>query len=174
MANTEFGYYRVKCSKCGLYDEIIGGIKTHKCTHCGYRNKLNYDEAIPIENPFVNLYSASDNQEFIIDEESVRKAKWTIAAWIFGIIAIILCSVLMCNPSSEESEKIEVQASVRTYIQMRLNDPGSYRTMGWDIQKTNTGFIVRHRYRAKNLFGGYVVEDCTVHLDKNYNVIAYY
>ncbi|MGH9628139.1 MAG: hypothetical protein ACRD7E_07335, partial [Bryobacteraceae bacterium] len=35
-----------------------------------------------------------------------------------------------------------------------------YQSIEWSpVVKTTTGYVVRHKYRAKNSFGGYVVEE---------------
>jgi hypothetical protein len=69
------------------------------------------------------------------------------------------------------------QASVRMYLRNNyLKDPESYKAISWDVSESSGGsykYIVRHKFRAKNSFGGYVVENGMFYLDSNYNVIYF-
>lgn len=51
-------------------------------------------------------------------------------------------------------------SQVEDYLKSHLNDPDSYQSITWYkvIKKGNGNFIVLHKYRAKNTFGGYVVK----------------
>jgi len=63
------------------------------------------------------------------------------------------------------------QASVRMYLRNNyLKDPKSYESISWNVRESSNGFIVHHKFRAKNSFGGYVVENGVFYLDANYNV----
>lgn len=47
-----------------------------------------------------------------------------------------------------------------------LIDPLSYQPIEWSpVQQVNDGYWVRHQYRARNSFGGYVVMDQVFHLN---------
>ncbi len=49
---------------------------------------------------------------------------------------------------------------VERYLQMTLKDPDSYKGIEWSpIAKNCDGYSVRHKYRAKNSFGGYVIDE---------------
>lgn len=54
MADPNQVYY-AKCPHCGQVDIVYGGQKTHKCSSCGTRNKLDFDDSSMIvgqaENP---------------------------------------------------------------------------------------------------------------------------
>lgn len=45
---AQINNYKFRCDQCGQYDIIPAGIKTHKCSHCGYRNKVSLEGAIPV------------------------------------------------------------------------------------------------------------------------------
>lgn len=62
---------------------------------------------------------------------------------------------------------------VKDYLKKNLKDPDSYESIEWsDVVKQSDGtFRVRHKYRAKNSFGGYVIENQLFVLDNNGNVI---
>jgi hypothetical protein len=60
---------------------------------------------------------------------------------------------------------------VKRFLKRNLNNPGSYESIEWgNVKKTSEGYAVRHKYRAKNGFGGYVVEDQVFYLDFEGNV----
>lgn len=68
-------------------------------------------------------------------------------------------------------------ASVRQvehYLKSNLKDPDSYDGMEWSsVTKLDAGgFMVRHKYRAKNSFGGYIIENQIFTLDEKGAVIA--
>lgn len=53
-----------------------------------------------------------------------------------------------------------------------LRDPDSYESIEWsEVKRKDDGYYVRHKYRAKNGFGGYVVTNQLFHLDFNGNVV---
>ena len=53
-----------------------------------------------------------------------------------------------------------------------LRDPDSYESIEWsEVKEKNDGYYVRHKYRAKNGFGGYVVANQLFHLDFSGNVV---
>ena len=63
-------------------------------------------------------------------------------------------------------------SQVKAWLKANLNDPGSLEFIEWSpVQKTDDGgFMVRAKYRAKNSFGGYVVENRVFFLDSAGNV----
>lgn len=81
----------------------------------------------------------------------------------------------------DPTKKVKVENSawdssvwqVEKYLEKNLNDPKSYEGIEWsEVTKTGSdGFMVRHKYRAKNSFGGYVIANQVFHLDSEGNVI---
>lgn len=65
---------------------------------------------------------------------------------------------------------------VENYLKNTLKDPDSYEGIEWsNVIKNNDGtFVVRHKYRAKNSFGGYVVSNQMFMLDARGKVIDSY
>jgi len=62
---------------------------------------------------------------------------------------------------------------VKNYLNKTLKDPKSYESIEWGtVNEKNGYYFVNHKYRAKNSFGGYVIETCTFKLDDNGNVIS--
>lgn len=62
---------------------------------------------------------------------------------------------------------------VKEYLKYKyLRDPDSYESIEWsEVKRKDDGYYVRHKYRAKNGFGGYVVANQLFHLDFSGNVI---
>lgn len=61
---------------------------------------------------------------------------------------------------------------VKNYLKKTLKDPDSYEGVEWSkIIEVNGNYQVRHTFRAKNSFGGYVVETYNFTLDSNGTVI---
>ena len=78
----------------------------------------------------------------------------------------------------EKGNKIENSAwdgsvsQVKKYLQNNLKDPNSYESIEWGkVIENENGYIIRHKYRAKNSFGGYTIENNIFHLDLKGNVI---
>lgn len=63
---------------------------------------------------------------------------------------------------------------VEQYLKNNLKDPDSYQSIAWDkVSKMPNGtYVVRHKFRAKNSFGGFSVEDKLFFLDANGNVVG--
>ena len=63
---------------------------------------------------------------------------------------------------------------VERYLKRNLKDPSSLNVIEWGnvVPGADGGFVVRVKYRAKNSFGGYVVEDQVFSLDAQGNVIG--
>ena len=61
---------------------------------------------------------------------------------------------------------------VEDYLERTLRDPDSYESIEWsEVKQKDDGFYVRHKYKAKNGFGGYVVTNQLFHLDFSGNVV---
>lgn len=61
---------------------------------------------------------------------------------------------------------------VERYLKRNLKDPSSLNVIEWGnvVPGTDGGFMVRVKYRAKNSFGGYVIEHQVFSLDAQGNV----
>ncbi len=61
---------------------------------------------------------------------------------------------------------------VEDYLERTLRDPNSYESIEWsEVKRKDDGYYVRHKYRAKNGLGGYVVANQLFHLDFNGDVV---
>ena len=64
-------------------------------------------------------------------------------------------------------------SQVKKYLRSNLKDPDSYESIEWgNVVKTDNGYMVRHKYRAKNSFGGYMVDNNVFYLDFQGNVVS--
>jgi uncharacterized protein YyaL (SSP411 family) len=55
---------------------------------------------------------------------------------------------------------------VVTYLKENLKDPRSYESISWSkVMQKDGNYFVRHKYRSKNSFGGYVVENKLFYID---------
>jgi hypothetical protein len=62
---------------------------------------------------------------------------------------------------------------VKQYLKKNLKDPDSLEYIEWSpVQKSRDGYIVRCKYRAKNSFGGYVIENQIFTLDPRGNILS--
>ena len=61
---------------------------------------------------------------------------------------------------------------VEDYLENTLRNSDSYESIEWsEVKQKDDGYYVRHKYRAKNGFGGYVVSNQLFHLDFSGNVV---
>lgn len=99
---------------------------------------------------------------------------------IFAIMPIIFPSESSSNKTS--SHKI-VEGSgwdgsvwqVKSWLKSNLKDPSSVKYIEWSNvnDEENGGFSVRVKYRAKNSFGGYSIENKIFYLNSSGNVTYY-
>ena len=63
---------------------------------------------------------------------------------------------------------------VKRYVKKHLKDPSSYESVSWGtVRKVGNNYEVSHTYRARNSFGGYVVEGGVFVLNDKGQVIKY-
>lgn len=55
---------------------------------------------------------------------------------------------------------------VEAYLKGNLKDPRSYESISWSkVMHKDSYYLVRHEYRAKNTYGGYVIENKLFYID---------
>ncbi len=162
--------YCVKCPECGgelLLPKSLENEKFISHPSCGkvFRNPLYQPQSYEIP-------------------RSARNVKY----WIGGLVAIILFVAVYGGfeegPNTTKIETVSNSAfdasvwQVKHYLKKHyLKDPRSYESIEWSPVHPNeingnVGYWVRHKFRAKNSFGGYVVENKIFHLDREGNVIG--
>ena len=64
---------------------------------------------------------------------------------------------------------------VKNYLKANLLDPNSYESINWGyvdkVNKEDYTYVVRHKYRAKNSFGGYVIENKVFFLSNSVRIV---
>lgn len=161
---------QMQCSNCGINLTIDEGLKNEeyiKCLSCG----------CIIQNPI-----------YIQNKKNKERRQW-IAVLIFLVVVIIFnISSREYSTSSKGNNRIEnygsnkgpsqtkAMAGVRVYLKRHyLKDPDSYEGISWEAfgiyNKDNNTYFALHKYRAKNSYGGYVVEEKLFVLDSDGNVI---
>lgn len=64
-------------------------------------------------------------------------------------------------------------SQVVKYLKNNLKDPNSYESIEWgNVTETDNGYVVRHKYKAKNSFGGYVIEHQLFYIDWQGNITS--
>lgn len=112
------------------------------------------------------------------------KAIFFIILFIIAIIGYFIRSNNNSTDGIDAKQEIVTNSSfdasvsqVENYLkQQYLKDPDSYESISWSkVQIFDDGlnykYMVRHKFRAKNGFGGYNVENKVFYLDKDGNVI---
>lgn len=109
----------------------------------------------------------------------MNKIKLFLSAVVIGTFLLSAAGSGDDSSNSNETKEVVYNSSwdgsvrqVKDYLKKNLKDPDSYESIEWsDVVKQSDGsFRVRHKYRAKNGFGGYVVESKVFVLDKDGNV----
>lgn len=158
-----------------------------QCSNCGIN--LTIDEGLKMRstlNAFLVVVLFKIPSTYKIKNKERRQ--W-IAVLIFLVVVIIFnISSREYSTSSKGNNRIEnygsnkgpsqtkAMAGVRVYLKRHyLKDPDSYEGISWEAfgiyNKDNNTYFALHKYRAKNSYGGYVVEEKLFVLDSDGNVI---
>lgn len=151
--------------------------KSFMCPHCGCENKLYEDH---IKYRYLNCGWCNNTIENQFYKKTIMDlAKdnwWKIAITIFIFTTYIIGANTDPNSIStpiENSEWDGSVAQVKQYLKRNLKDPDSYEGIEWSkVTKVGNQYKVRHKYRAKNSFGGYVIEEFIFTLNEDGNVIS--
>ncbi len=113
-----------------------------------------------------------------VTPEMLEKAKKNSkAANTFGIGCAIMFTILFiafCVPSKDKPKEYKViqyesgaVVPVKMYLKQNLKDPKSVEYISWSkmFRNENGYYQVTVKYRAKNSFGGYVIEENTFLID---------
>lgn len=64
-------------------------------------------------------------------------------------------------------------SQLKKYLKNNLSDPDSYESIEWsEVKNVDGKYIIRHKYRAKNALGGYVIKNQVFELNLNGDVIS--
>jgi len=118
-------------------------------------------------------------------EELKKQKSAKGCAMILGIIIVLILLIIFVpeqkvavKPIVYQSEYDASVSQVVQYLQSNLKDPSSYESIEWS-NLTNIGqynsknyyWMIRHKYRAKNSFGGYSIENQAFYLDSLGNIL---
>ena len=157
---------QVRCVKCGKNTPA----EVAYCVYCGEKHEV-----------FSGTPETSTNEAPLQAPAGDRTRNMIIGVVAFVAVIVfvaVACGILMSgNHTPTEPQEIVFNsawdgsvAQVKTWLENEyLKDPRSVEYIEWSpVFKFDTGrFQVRVKYRAKNSFGGYVVEEKLVRLDKN-------
>lgn len=161
---------QIQCSNCGInltIDEDLKNEKYIKCLSCG----------CIIQNPI-----------YVQNRRNKERRQWIAVLAFLGIIIIFNISSREYSTSPKSNNRIEnygnskglsqtkAMAGVRIYLKQHyLKNPDSYQGISWEAfgvyNRDNNTYFALHKYRAKNSYGGYVVEEKFFVLDSDGNVI---
>lgn len=144
-------------------------------------NSIKSKKSLPAKEYEKSIYENSIKPETSIPiKESPLKDKTLI---IIGTVLFAFW-LIFSNNNDNNTSKANVKNNyldssvhqVESYLRNYLNDPKSYEGIEWSkVNETknndNYKYWVRHKFRAKNSLGGYVIENKIFYLDKNGNVI---
>lgn len=147
-------------------------------------NMIEYPK-LQTKNPDSNKSPLSKNPNPITIQERIISNYFIIG---FSIIVVCIVIWMTSNQSSSSSDSYSNTSSVQKvmnspwdssvyqvekYLIHNLNDPDSYEAIEWSkvMKISDDEYRVRHKYRAKNEYGGYVVENQIFVLDSEGNVI---
>ena len=109
---------------------------------------------------YTNMPVLSAIQQKIAEKDKERRDKREKAIMAAGAVEVT-------NSSYDASV-----SQVKDYLRKNLKDPKSYESIEWSkVKEEPDGYSVYHKYRAKNSFGGYVIEAQIFYLDYGGNVI---
>lgn len=175
-------YYKFISHSVFSTEKIIAEMKTifesiYNVNFSNYKIESDFEDVSIKQHPKITQETSSNNNQ--------NKK--------YGCIVIIIIAVIVgiFKDKSGETEKISSNNTeavvnsvydgsvyqVENYLKREyLKDPQSYDGIDWStVQKEDNNslykYSVRHKYRAKNSFGGYVIEEKIFYLDKSGNVI---
>lgn len=169
------GPIKVNCSNCKEVLEIREELQEDDMWYCPICktnfNNPNYKKVIL--KPSKALYKPAQNETI----SNANFAKIIRVGLIITTLAIFGYFIDK-NDGNGGNDNIEVRvkSQVKQYLDNNLNDPNSYESVNWSkvLEVTdgyNYKYKVRHIYRAKNAFGGLILENQVFRLDKDFNIV---
>lgn len=159
------------------------------CPKCG--KPLQVPEEIQIDDFFI---CSCCSNEFANPNKVIRKkpphlfnVDFSISKnqgyWLIAVVVIILAVIGVLSKNNQSNSTVQNNAfdgsvyQVEQYLKSNfLKDPDSYKGIEWskvnEVSGESYKYWVRHRYRAKNSFGGYVTEDKIFYLNADGDVIG--
>lgn len=176
--------YENKKNKPNLKPVVLNTI----CPYCGINLTISETVNRCPELVCNNCNNQFKNPNSKLKEKGVKsvqsddlKLPSNIKNWIFGALGLLVIYFFATDTTSKLKVKNSPWDSsvhqVESYIKNHLKDPDSFEAISWtnvyDLKHSDNGYRykVRVRYRAKNSFGGYVIENELFYLNENGNVV---
>jgi len=155
--------------------KVLNDIKPDK-VHSARISEIASDKKTQVWNRYLTLKGG----KFVDNTASINLSLGILVVLIIGLIGY--CGALPRGSSTSSSSEAIVKnsawdgsvAQVKSWLNNNLKDPGSLEFIEWSpVQKNQDGgFLVRVKYRAKNSFGGYVIENKVFFLSSDGSVIS--
>lgn len=154
------------------------------CKHCGHTRSPADEETAPAwacpacgrkyyeqESPRGLMYPSTWKSEW---SRTTKEVKLTLIVSLIVAAGVLLYGVAPGQKAAVTNSRLDGSVSqVSAYLKQNLRDPESYRPDFWSkVSRDGENYQVTHRYRAKNGFGGYVLEEKTFILDASGNVLG--
>ena len=171
------------CLKCGQVNPSATDDASAACPQCG----VIYAKFDPERWQALQVKRDEARHDAAV-RQSRSKDAWKY--WVLSIAVLILIPMWIYQEVwgiSAQRRKSEAQRHVVTnsgwdgsvhqvesYLKRNLKDPASFEAIEWSqvARDTDNNFVVRVKYRAKNSFGGYVIEQQMFRLDLRGEVIG--
>jgi len=92
---------------------------------------------------------------------------------VLVLLMVILANLVIATVQNSSWDGSVYQ--VKMYLKDNLKDPKSVEYIEWsDVIKEGKYYIVRCKYRARNSFGGYTIENKLFYIDAYTEEVVYY
>ncbi len=122
--------------------------------HC---QGIEYDIQVALQSQNIqnNRYGNGSN-----NIENNKEISFPVGKLLIFLFFIICLCVTYCDGNSDKPlRQTDVQASVRMYLRNNLSDWDSYKSISWsNFSNNGEEYSILHKYKAKNMFGGYVTK----------------
>lgn len=167
------------CPKCRTHlilSEDLENSKSIKCPTCKTTFENPHTVKKVIKSPINETIQTGQNTGKQ-NPLTKRQLNWIIAGVVILLVWAFGGFETSDGPKVRNSTLDASVHQVETFLKKNLNDPKSYESIEWSaLNETKNSWYkywVRHKYRAKNGFGGYVIENQIFYLDEDGNVLNY-
>ncbi len=181
------------CLKCGYINAAANGGYLEECPGCGaiytkverahaerqaaQAKAQEQTAASAAAKAPANIRGASITAKYDATEQSVTKRTGMgMGAWM--LVLLVVVPIIWLDTTQKQRPTPPQPAvsnsgwdgsvyQVERYLKRNLKDPGSFEAIEWSpvVKGADDSFTVRVKYRAKNSFGGYVIEQQIFHLN---------
>lgn len=163
---------KVFCPLCGAGIMISNVQKDNASIRCPSCN-------VDFPNPLLGLNSKENNvvkKGYWDSERNKLTSKGRIVVIVIGII-LGLCMMDIGDSTVKNPQNVPTKSPGNIVVYLKrhyLKDPDSYEGIDWGPsgKYDDTTYYMWHKYRAKNSFGGYVIEEKMFLLDSDGDVVG--